>query len=317
MVKSVKSKTEKPVAKHWLIINRLPIIGGVFLLVIAVGISFGFWLYSSPASKSKIAIFNKTNLPVAKVGSHYIGGRELFSRYDMAVQIYGEDKSFDTAQAKIDILDRLAEVEKLIILAEAKNLSMSTDEVDKEYARIAEQEGGQENFQNLLQEKYQFSPEYFKQKALEPDLLKVKLAIAFYKDKGLNPKLYETLEVVESKLKKGVPFEELARTYSEDPATRQFGGDSGQIPINNLAPELKEIILNTEPGKTITVPTRFGVYIIRILSIKQDDLESGSVHFQSILFNLGKIDSKANESAFIKWYNSEVSKIKYKKFINL
>lgn len=317
MPKSSKAQSEKPKSKHWLIAKRLPIIGGVLLLLIAAGISFGFWLYSSPTTQAKINILTKVNLPIAKVGKHYIGARELFSRYDMAVKIYGEDKNFSQNQALTDILDRLIEVEKLKSITDSQNITVSDGELNEEYTRIAEQEGGQENFQNLLIEKYHFSPDDFKQKALEPDLLKVKLAIVFYDNKELNPDLYKTLETIESKIDKNEPFEELARAYSEDPATRQFGGDSGQIPIKNLAPELQKAINTTDQGETATITTRFGIYIVKLLSIKENDVEGGSVHFQGILLNLGKIDPKANESAFTKWYNTEVSKIKYKKFINL
>jgi parvulin-like peptidyl-prolyl isomerase len=268
-------------------------------------------------SESKINIFKKVGLPVAKVGSSLVSGRELFSRYDLATQIYGQDENFQTTQAQTEILNRLIEEKKLENIANARGISITQQEIDSEYDRITKQEGGAENFTKILSEQYHFTPEQFKEKALAPDVLKTKLAISFFGDKTLNPNLYKTLETINSKLSEEESFSDLAKTYSEHSATRQFGGDSGEIPVLGLAPELQVALQNTQPDETATVITRFGVYIIKVLNRKEDSVEGGSIHFQSIFLNYGKIDSKVTESVFDKWYESQMNNIEVKKFIKL
>jgi len=297
--------------------KRLLTTGGIILLAIAVVTSFAFWLYSNPIGNAKIKVLTKLNLPVAKVGSGFVNGRELFSRYEIANQLYGNDKSFLASQAQSDILGRLIEIKKLENIASSRNISVTDGEVNAEYDRIAIQEGGQDKLEKMLNEQYHFSPEQFKQKALRPDILKANLAISYYNDKGLNPNLYKTLETVNSRLSQNASFPDLAKMYSEDPATRQFGGDSGEIPNSDLAPELQAALKDVQPDQTITVTTRFGIYIIKVINRKDANVAGGSIHFLSIFLNYGKVNSQATESAFTKWYNGQANDIKVRKYINL
>jgi parvulin-like peptidyl-prolyl isomerase len=297
--------------------KRLLTAGGIVLLIIAIITSFGFWLYSSPIGPAKIKIFRQLNLPVAQAGSGLIGGGELFSRYEIAIKLYGNDKSFQATKAQADILDRLIEIKKLENIAGSRNIGVSNEEVAAEYNRIAAEEGGADKFEKMLNSQYYFTPEQFREKSLRPDVLKTKLAISFYNDKGLNPNLYKTLATVSAQLAQGTSFSDLAKTYSEDLATSNFGGDSGTIPNADLAPEFQTGLKDIQPGQTTIIATRFGIYIVKVVNRMDDNVTGGSVHFQSILLNYGKIDSKATESAFTKWYNAQAKNIKVKKFINL
>jgi parvulin-like peptidyl-prolyl isomerase len=298
--------------------KRLLTAGGIALLIIAIIISFGFWLYSSPIGNPKIKVFKQLNLPVAKAGSGLIGGRELFSRYEIAALLYGSEKGFQATQTQSDILDRLIEIKKLESVAGSLGISISAEEVKTEYDRIAGQEGGAEKFEKMLSDQYHFTPDQFRQKSLAPDVLKTKLAISFYNDKTLNSALYKTLEIVNSKLAQNpATFSDLAKTYSEDPATSKFGGDSGDIPNADLAPEFQEALKDAQPEQVVTVTTRFGIYVVKVVNRKDDSVAGGSIHFQSILLNYGKIDPKITESAFTKWYNGQTNNIKVKKYINL
>lgn len=302
----------KSVTKKHLLIGS-----GIALLAVALLVSFGFWIYSAPMGQTKIKILEQLNLPVARVGSGFVGGRELFERYSLAGQIYGQDKNFQPAQAQADILQRLIEIKKLETIAAGQSVQVSEDELNAEYARIAEHEGGNEKFEEVLSEQFHFTPEQFKQKVLEHDIRKTKLAINFYDDQTLNPGLHKTLDQVSAKLEKGGDFAEVAKMHSEDPATRQFGGDSGEIPVKDLVPELQEAIKDAQPGQTLTVTTRYGIYIIKTLNRKEDSVAGGSLHFQSIFLNYGNIDPKVTESAFTKWYEAEAANIKTKQYINL
>jgi peptidyl-prolyl cis-trans isomerase SurA len=58
----------------------------------------------------------------------------------------------------------------------------------------------------------------------------------------------EKAEMILARLKKGEPFRELARAYSEDPSA-STGGDLGLIPLKDLSPSLREIVAILKPGE--------------------------------------------------------------------
>lgn len=312
---------KKPIHQHIrenMTKKRLLLAGGILLLIIAALVSLGFWLYSAPYSSAKVKTFKKFDLPVARVGSYLIGGRELFNRHDLAEQLYNGSSGYDANQSQGQILDRLIEIEKMEIIAAQRGVKVTESELDAEYDRLADQAGGNDAFATTLKDKYHFTVEQFKQKALKPDILKTNLQINFYNDKSLNPELYATLDKVNAALKSNTDFAEVAKTYSEDPATSQFGGDSGMIPLKDLAPEFQKELLGKQPNDIVTATTRFGIYVIKVINRKGDDGNGGgSIHFQSIYLNYGKFSSKENESAFSKWYKSQAGAIKEQKFINL
>lgn len=255
---------------------------------------------------------------MARVSSYLIGGRELFDRYDLAEQLYNGSSGYNTNQSQGQILDRLIEIEKMELVARDRGVKVSDAELDDEYNRLASQAGGNDAFISTLKDKYHFTVEQFKQKALKPDVLKTNLQINFYKDQSLNPALYSTLDKVNAAIKSGTDFAEVAKTYSEDPATSQFGGDSGMIPLKDLAPEFQKELLGKQPNDIVTATTRFGVYVIKVINRKNDDGNGGgSIHFQSIYLNYGKFSSNETQSAFSKWYKTKADAIKTQKFINL
>ncbi|MBD3348312.1 MAG: hypothetical protein GF400_03830 [Candidatus Eisenbacteria bacterium] len=75
---------------------------------------------------------------------------------------------------------------------------------------------------------------------------------------------FEKLSRAREELEQGVPFEEVAREYSED-ASASRGGDLGRIRRGMMVPEFEEAAFSLEPGETSgIVPSRFGFHIIRV-----------------------------------------------------
>jgi peptidyl-prolyl cis-trans isomerase C len=70
-------------------------------------------------------------------------------------------------------------------------------------------------------------------------------------------------------IRRGVPFEEVAKKYSEDTPTAQRGGDLGYLQEGSLHPELEKIIQTLKVGEVSPVTkTPFGFYIIKLVDRK-------------------------------------------------
>jgi peptidyl-prolyl cis-trans isomerase SurA len=73
---------------------------------------------------------------------------------------------------------------------------------------------------------------------------------------------------------RGGDFEEVAKSFSEDPTTKSRGGYLGKVKTDLLQPEVQNVIGNMKAGE-VSPPfrSRNGYEIIKIISLKNDDIE--------------------------------------------
>jgi len=65
--------------------------------------------------------------------------------------------------------------------------------------------------------------------------------------------------------KSGKNFSDLARVYSDDPTTKELGGDLGRIPENIMTPEILGAVKDAKAGDIVgPVPTPLGYSIIKV-----------------------------------------------------
>lgn len=92
---------------------------------------------------------------------------------------------------------------------------------------------------------------------------------------------------VKEKVDAGEDFTELAKTYSEDPATSVRGGDLGFIKRGDLVTEFEEVAFNLEPGEISgIVETQFGFHVI-----KMTERRGEKIHTSHILIQLQPTDA--------------------------
>jgi len=87
------------------------------------------------------------------------------------------------------------------------------------------------------------------------------------------------LDSLKNEIIHGEPFEDLARKYSQDPGTRDRGGDLGFVRRGTLVPEFESVAFTLPIGDiSAPVKTVFGYHLIQTLEIKGD-----RIHVRHIL----------------------------------
>lgn len=73
-------------------------------------------------------------------------------------------------------------------------------------------------------------------------------------------------DVLAQTKKKGANFEDLAKKYSQDPGTKEKGGDLGWLTQGQTVPEFEKTAFSLEKGQTSDlVRTQYGFHIIKVL----------------------------------------------------
>ncbi|MDO6418806.1 peptidylprolyl isomerase [Amphritea sp. 2_MG-2023] len=81
------------------------------------------------------------------------------------------------------------------------------------------------------------------------------------------------IDAIYQKLQQGVPFEELAKQLSDDPASGSLGGSIGWAQPGQMVPEFEEVMFSTPKGE-ISAPfeSRFGWHILKVDDRRQQDM---------------------------------------------
>lgn len=209
-----------------------------------------------PSSKSSAAP------PVAKVNQRVITQDDL----DHALsQIPPQARSvYDTPEARKELVDRLVTRELLIQAAEK-------DGLDKDPSIVERVRSFREG---LLLEAYLRKAMSDKEQVTDGEVkayydanAEARRAPDQVKAKHILVKTEAEAQNIEKELKAGKKFEDLARQYSEDPGSKDRGGDLGAVHRGQTVSEFDKVLFELKPGETSgIVKTQFGYHIIRVES---------------------------------------------------
>ena len=87
------------------------------------------------------------------------------------------------------------------------------------------------------------------------------------------------LDSLKTAIQMGATFEDMAKKYSQDPGTKDRGGDLGYVRRGSLVPEFEAVAFTLESGEiSDPVKTDFGYHLIQTIDVKGD-----RVHVRHIL----------------------------------
>ncbi len=290
-----KHKSKKT---HWIIAGVV----GLVVLVVAGGLA---WLYTGKISNAKEKVFTKLPLPAAIVDTTFVSAKEALARIELAKQLAAAQGAGMAAEPDAaQIFEQLITTKKLSAIVSSRNLKVTNEAIDEEYKNIVTQYGGgdEEKFKTQLEQTYKMSPDKFKNEVIRQELEQSELAIWYSKQEELNKDAYKTANDLKGKLDGGQSFDEVAKVYTQDEATKDFAGDSGLIAYDELLPEFRTELKDVKVGDIKMVPSRYGLHILKVLELNNDG-ENGAkkIHLQQIF---------VKQVGFADWLDNETNNVR-------
>ena len=108
----------------------------------------------------------------------------------------------------------------------------------------------------------------------QPRIYQVKaqhILVAFKQEEQIDTSAaLEKAKQIKAKLDEGASFEELAKEYSDDPGSKNNGGDLGYFQRRMMVKPFDEVAFSLQPGEVSDViETRFGFHIIKVNDRKE------------------------------------------------
>jgi len=242
-----------------------------------VGFSFIFGLCSNTFASDE-----KENI-LAQVGSYKLTLEEF------EVQIQSLPPQLQMAllrnpQLKEQFLDRWVDI--TLIAQEARDKKLDQDpEIQAKIEDIMNAVLAQEFLQREMGDKVKVTDDeietyYNGHKEDFANLESVKARHILLKvPEGVNEKAWKEAESkakdIKKKLENGKDFAELAKKYSDDPGTKDSGGDLGFFTKGRMVPEFESVAFSLKPGElSEPVKTNFGYHIIEVQEKKAASIKN-------------------------------------------
>lgn len=253
MNKKIKAKAETtPIKKRSK--RKLSLFGGLFFFTILL-IAF----YLTPVSQFHLFVFKYIPLPLGQSG-----GR-IFTSYKLP------SKSFTSKTNFISGVTNAATLNQLQTIAGVHNVSISSQDLNNALDELTQREaaGDSNKFNQILVEQYNSDPKEFKQFWLPLSLYNQNLEVWYNSQTSLNTEGYQIMSGLQNKLNSGADFGELAKNYSQDVSSSQFGGSVGKLELNAILPEFRTRLLTANQGDLLLLPSRFGLHLIKVNSVQK------------------------------------------------
>ncbi len=226
------------------------------------------------------------DIPIATVEDRF---EQASANPQVAQQLEGDDSGQFEAQVQSQILSQLILAEIVTQWADELGIEASQAELDAERESVIEQLGGEDQFQQAV-EQAGLSEEQVDDQ-LRQQVLQTKIAEEvgageevtdaqiedFYEENkdarfGERAQARHILvegrakaEQIKRQLDDGGDFAELAQENSTDPGSKDNGGDLGEVTSGQTVPAFEEAVFGAEEGEIVgPVQTQFGFHIIEV-----------------------------------------------------
>ena len=241
-----------------------------FVLIVALAVLVG--LISYPQSVSRVTpVYNFFNKLKITLGLDLQGGIHL--EYSADVSQVDKSKIKDALQGAQDVINR-----RINAFGVGEPLVQSATS-SGDYRIIVELPGIKDVEAAKQQIKETPLLEFKEEAGDNPDIQKM--------FDSVNQQSQQKAQDVLNQIKNGANFEDMAKQNSEDPGSKDKGGDLGFVKKGTLVPEFDKVLFgsNMKPGEVYPdlVETQYGWHIIKFIESRGegDNLE---VHVEHILF---------------------------------
>lgn len=274
---------------------------GVILLLLAILFTFLVWLYTGETNSTKEKVLSKVPLPVALVNTKPIYSNDLYKRLKVAEGIMTATGQTNPDLRK-QILSNLIDNRKIALLAGERNIQIDRSEIDDAYKALYQELPGQgeADLAKELEQTYGLSVDTLKSDILQPSLVREHLSIWFNSQESLNKDQYAKARDLLNQLDTGSSFDEVANKYNQDVGSKDFAGDQGFVDEGSMLPEFRSEISMMSQGQQKLIPSRYGLHIIRLNGI--EDNENGKSYSIQQIFLI--------PSDFNAWLDTQLENIK-------
>ncbi|MFZ5392354.1 MAG: peptidylprolyl isomerase [Patescibacteria group bacterium] len=262
--------------------NWMSILGMVLILIVVVFGAVAVLLYGFKNESQFVKMMaTQFYYPFVAVEDKVIPMSEYWSSLELVkknCELVGTNCQ-TTDDDRRTVSKRLIDERSVEVLAKKEGINVDNSELEAEYQKIVEQNGGETEFTNVIRDKLNWSTDEFKQKLLislygqklEDKVIEKVSAkhILISADQSASEedvaKAKEKAMEVIKKLKEGGDFAALAKEYSNDPSVSQNGGDLGYFSRGMMVPEFEKAAFALEKGQiSEPVKTDFGWHIIKV-----------------------------------------------------
>lgn len=195
------------------------------------------------------------------------------------------------------VLSRMVREEFLTEAAKGFKITVTQQDVDREFNAIVSQAGSAQEVTDTLQELYRWTDAQFKEKVLKPYVIRAKVQEYIAASESINAAAKKKAEEVLARVKEGkTPFADLAKQYSED-TTASAGGDLGFFGTGDMVKEFEDAVLVLQPGQTSgIVQSPYGYHIIQLIEkVAATGDTPEQFHAAHILIKSKSLDEWINE----------------------
>ncbi|MCG8350485.1 MAG: peptidylprolyl isomerase [Chloroflexales bacterium] len=270
---------------------RMALIISTIFILAAVGIGLGVFFSQRSAHVD-------LNQVIARVGDAEITRGDFLRQYRA-----GQDPQ--------QTLDDLIQIELIVQAAQREGATVDKAQIDEQINQIRTQAPDDEAFNQLLAQEFIDSEEGLRTILSRQQLVEAMLFAHTTLEQARSRHILLSTEDPETaddrkaeadeildQIEDGADFAILAKAKSEDPGTKEDGGDLGWAPRDFFVPEFNDAIFSMQPGDVRLVQSSFGWHIIELLEGPEVRQLEDSMHLQT------PAGQQALEETFLPWAES-------------